>query len=388
MLEYSTRIPIDPAKFKGGNEPYKGGSIEAVRINFTVRNYINTIHDIFNKYINTFNVFSKGHFKSNIDKEIFKIETESYDNTLYVYDLFGRYLGLLGKKMGDSRKTRYKFIEKQVKDFCLVEYGTDRYDIKKLNSEFHHKFSNHLCENYEYADDTVTGYLKVLDAVVRSAYEDGLIERYPFENIKYSYTEGDIKFLTKDELNKIKSKDFDDERLSMIADIFIFACHTGISHCDLYSLTKNDLAYELGKYVIKKRRSKSNVRFTVPLDKTAIEILNKYQDNPKCSSSAKLLPVPYINEYNECLKRIGDKCGISLNLTSHVARHTLATTNWINKGLSIESLKVVLGHKRIATTERYGKISDVRLHHEVDDNQNYNNEEGSLYPDKRMINQS
>ena len=387
-LTYSTRENIKPNQFKGGNEPVKGSSQEAIRTNVKVRDYINRIYTLFDEYKVKSNILSKSQFKAILDKEIFNINTGSFDYTTYLCELFPRYFKLQGKKLSNSRKVRYTFIEERIKDFCKFGYGTEKYDVKLLNREFHQEFRNYLYTLYDYSDSTVTGYLKLLDAAVKSAYEDGKIVRYPFEGIKYTYTESDLKYLTKEELDRIKSFKFDNDRLELVADVFTFAAHTGISHCDLYTLCKADLFFEDNKWVAKKRRSKSKVRFTTPLDKTAIAILNKYKDDPACTNSNRILPVLYINEYNECLKRIADKCNIALNLTSHVARHTFATTNWLNKGLAIEGLKFALGHKRIATTERYGKITDLRVHAEANKITEYSYGEDSLYPDKMMINQN
>ena len=58
-------------------------------------------------------------------------------------------------------------------------------------------------------------------------------------------------------------------------------------------------------------------------------------------------------------------CGINKNLTSHVARHTFATTNWLNNGGTLESLQSMLGHSKIQTTEIYGQITDEKVKSEA-----------------------
>ena len=51
-------------------------------------------------------------------------------------------------------------------------------------------------------------------------------------------------------------------------------------------------------------------------------------------------------------------CGIKKPLTTHVARHTFATTITLTNGVPIESVSKMLGHKDLRTTQHYAKIVD------------------------------
>jgi len=46
---------------------------------------------------------------------------------------------------------------------------------------------------------------------------------------------------------------------------------------------------------------------------------------------------------NAYLKEIADTCGISKNLTFHIARHTFATTVPLSNGVPIETVSKMLG---------------------------------------------
>lgn len=59
---------------------------------------------------------------------------------------------------------------------------------------------------------------------------------------------------------------------------------------------------------------------------------------------------------NAYLKEIADLCGITKNLTFHLARHTFATTITLTNGVPIESVSKMLGHKSLKTTQHYAKI--------------------------------
>jgi len=61
------------------------------------------------------------------------------------------------------------------------------------------------------------------------------------------------------------------------------------------------------------------------------------------------------------LKEIADLCGIEKKLTSHIARHTFATTVTLLNGVPIESVSKMLGHTNIRTTQHYAKILDIKV---------------------------
>ena len=83
--------------------------------------------------------------------------------------------------------------------------------------------------------------------------------------------------------------------------------------------------------------------------------------NPECIHRGILLPIVSNQRYNAYLKEIADLCGITKNLTSHVARHTFATTITAEKGVSTEVVSKMLGHTQLKTTQIYLKITDTRI---------------------------
>ena len=79
-----------------------------------------------------------------------------------------------------------------------------------------------------------------------------------------------------------------------------------------------------------------------------------------------LLPVMSNAKYNLYLKEIAELCGIQKNVTSHLARHTFATTVTYANGVSIESISKMLGHTKISTTQIYARIVDKIISDEMD----------------------
>lgn len=74
-----------------------------------------------------------------------------------------------------------------------------------------------------------------------------------------------------------------------------------------------------------------------------------------------LLPVLSNQKMNENLKLLQELAGISKNLTTHLARHTFATTITLANGVPIETVSRMLGHTRLATTQVYAKVLDNKI---------------------------
>jgi integrase len=116
-----------------------------------------------------------------------------------------------------------------------------------------------------------------------------------------------------------------------------------------------------GNKWIKINRTKTDTRSSIPLLSVPAAIIEKYADCPKCNASHRLLPVLTNQKVNGYLKEIADLCGITKNITSHLARHTFATTVTLTNGVPLESVSKMLGHKSIRTTQHYAKILDRKV---------------------------
>jgi integrase len=167
----------------------------------------------------------------------------------------------------------------------------------------------------------------------------------------------EIQPLTIREINIIRKKKIEIERLAKIRDLFIFECYTGLAFTDLMSL--NDLDFHIDecghKWIIKKRH-KTNVVATIPLLPIALEILDKYNYQLPHMSNVK---------YNAYLKELGDICKIKKKLHSHLARHTWATL-LLNGGMKMAFVAKCLGHSNSKITEStYAKVLPDKLFEEV-----------------------
>jgi len=54
-------------------------------------------------------------------------------------------------------------------------------------------------------------------------------------------------------------------------------------------------------------------------------------------------------------------CGITKNLTFHMARHTFATTVTLSNGVPIETVSKMLGHTTLTTTQIYARVIERKI---------------------------
>jgi site-specific recombinase XerD len=93
----------------------------------------------------------------------------------------------------------------------------------------------------------------------------------------------------------------------------------------------------------------------------AEDIIDKYKTHPYCLKYKKLLPVNSNQRYNTYLSEIAAICGLEIDVTTHTARHTFATTIAIEHDIPIKIVSKMLGHKSIRTTEIYARASELAI---------------------------
>src|SRR5690606_901837 len=85
-------------------------------------------------------------------------------------------------------------------------------------------------------------YIANLKKIVIRCIRRGVITRDPFAGFKTTKKEVDKIALSQDELEKITAKEFSMERLTLVRDIFIFSCYTGLAYIDVSKLRRSQIA--------------------------------------------------------------------------------------------------------------------------------------------------
>jgi len=269
---------------------------------------------------------------------------------------------LVGKEYSSGTLRRYKTAYKHTKHFIAYKYNRKDIPVEKLNHEFITSLEYYLKSNKKLGHNSAIKYIVNLKKIIRIAYANQWISRDPFFHWKASWKTNDRKYLSEDELQLLIDTEFDNKRLERIRDIFIFCCFTGLAYVDVKSLTKEAILKDVnGQKWIKTHRRKTKTLSSIPLLPIAENILTKYQGHPFVVTGKSILPVSTNQKSNAYLKEIAEACEIKKNLTTHLARHTFATTVTLSSGVPIESVSKMLGHTSLKTTQIYAKVIDRKL---------------------------
>ena len=78
----------------------------------------------------------------------------------------------------------------------------------------------------------------------------------------------------------------------------------------------------------------------------------------------KAFPVT-VRRAQDIVRAVADRAGITWDVSSHLWRHTCATTA-LQKGISLPTVQKILGHDRLATTAIYLNFTDVHIQEEFE----------------------
>ena len=285
---------------------------------------------------------------------------------------------LIGIEINKHTWERYKAYAQKISEFIKINLNQDDVYIHQLKYSFIVEYEFYLKTVVKIHQNTIVKYIRYLNRVMEFAVNHEWAEKNIFQNFKVTVKEAKREYLTSEELQRIIDKDLKINRLQEVRDCFVFCCYTGYAYKDATELTPEHIVTGIdGKKWIYTSRQKTENVSNVPLLAPALDIIEKYENHPICSNKNRLLPMKSNQKLNAYLKELADLCGITKPMTTHIARHTFATTVLLANGVSMEATSKMLGHSSIKTTQIYGKIVESRVSNEMDNLSN------KLFPVKK-----
>ncbi|MBM6498348.1 site-specific integrase [Flavobacterium macrobrachii] len=269
---------------------------------------------------------------------------------------------LVGKEYAPGTLERYTTSLKHTIEFMQWKYNISDIDITKIDHAFITDYEFWLRSVRNCANNTAVKYIKNFNKIIKLCLANDWLDKNPFANYKSKVKEVERVYLTESEIQSIIEKDFKTERLSLVRDIFLFSCFTGLAYIDVKNLTKSHISIGIdGEKWIFTHRQKTESASKIPILPVTQMIIDKYGNHPQCLNEDRLLPILSNQKMNAYLKEIAGVCEIEKELTFHIARHTFATTVTLTNGVPIESVSKMLGHKNLKTTQHYAKILDRKV---------------------------
>ncbi len=359
-LAIKREAPIE--RWVPGNEIIKGSSEEFKSIN----TYIDTVRTKIYDHHRMLEDANKTVTAEAIKNSYLGISTKSKSLFAIFEDHNAKVKSLVGQDFAAGTLDRYTTCLHHLRAFVLSRYNKSDFFLCDIDNEFITELDYYLRSVRKCANNTTIKYIKNFKKIIRIAIANGWLLRDPFLNYKPKLKKVDRGYLTQEELDKLAAKTFSIPRMQQVKDAFLFQCYTGLAYADVNKLKPEHIVKGAdGELWISTHRTKTNSNVNVPLLPEALKILNRYKENPMCINKGVLLPVLSNQKMNAYLKEIGDLCEINKNISSHLARHTFATTVTLANGISLEAVSKMLAHSNMNTTKIYARMMDSRVSDEM-----------------------
>lgn len=218
---------------------------------------------------------------------------------------------------------------------------------------------------------TIVRRLSTLRSFFKYAYENKLIESNPTEILESPKLEKKIPApLTYEQVSLLfelpNTKTYLGLRDRAILELFY---SSGLRISELVALNRTDIDFVTLLIKLKGKGKKERI---VPITRNAATWIKSYLENPErqldidghkaeveldavfLNKLGKRLSARSIDRHFEAYLK---QSGLAGRATPHTLRHTIAT-HWLEKGMDLKSIQIMLGHSALATTTIYTKVSN------------------------------
>ncbi len=275
-----------------------------------------------------------------------------------------------------ARFLNYLQIVKNVSKHTLRAYQIDLESLqafleegKEADKKDIRRFLVHLYEKKS-SNKTVMRKLSSLRSFFKFLKKEGLINENPMEEIESPKREKKLPVsISYEQVEKLFSqpdiKNYLEFRDRCIMEVFY---SSGIRLSELVGLNRRDFKE---RNLLLNILGKGKKQRIVPITKTAAQWLQKYllhemrfqdsKDHKKevdheaifLNRWGKRLTVRSVDrKFREYLR----KSGLTHKITPHTIRHTIAT-HWLEKGMDLKTIQMLLGHTSLSTTTIYTHVS-------------------------------
>ena len=286
--------------------------------------------------------------------EITKKDENSEGSTLNLVDLF-----LSAKRVEGCSEKSLKYYHTTIQ---AMLFAVNK-DVKQIETEDLRSYLTSYQQQKQSCRVTIDNIRRILSSFFSWLEDEDHILKSPVRRIHKVKAVINIKETYSDEALEMMRDNCTESRDLAMIDML---ASTGMRVGEMVLLNRNDIDFNERECVVFGKGNKERVVYFDA--RTKIHLKNYLQtrtdDNPALFVSLKS---PYnrmnIGGIETCLRRLGKQLGLQ-RVHPHKFRRTLATMA-IDKGMPIEQLQQLLGHKRIDTTLQYAMVkqSNVKIAH-------------------------
>jgi integrase len=357
VAQCSLNIQVDPLKWDKGTQELKGRDAESQVLNELIQA---TKYSIFNQSRNiligdetcTSREFVRGWLNKDTPKHDFNSWMKEqldhqWDRDLISYNTY-RARDLTCRLLLEYQK-KIQFSE--LDEGFLFDFM--KWVKRKMIMENERKGKELVADGL----NSINKHLKIIRVYVNIALKQAppLIRRNPFESIKLTFRHTERVPLSIEHVKSLwqlyLNPDFDQRVNKKVLYSFLFQVHTGLRISDIRTLHKSDIrsVYHKGAEIlvirkIPQKTSRYGKELNIPVPKLFYEYVRE--------RTALVFDKISDQKYNLALKQIALQLGITVNITSHTARHTFATINNYLGSNPMVTMNL-LGHSSLDTTSIY-----------------------------------
>ena len=238
-------------------------------------------------------------------------------------------------------------------------------EFDKIDLTFYNDFVEYLTTKLKLAPNTIGKLITNLKVFLREAFDEGITTNNIFTNRRFRSNSSlaDTIYLTPLEIKEILNLDLKTNlKLDRVRDMFIIGCYTGLRFSDIVNIKPE----HINDGMIEITQAKTKEKVAIPLTKEVERILSKYNNTLHKISNQK---------FNEYLYEVVKKCkSLEVEVTkktiqgaeqivikkpkyefvsSHTARRSFATNEYMAKGLSVRDIMAITGHKTEKSFYKY-----------------------------------
>lgn len=347
VAQFGCKIKVDPKLWNATSQRCTGKSRVATSTNREIDRLMLLIQRRYNELLETSDDITaiqiRDAFQGIAEKQVTLLGLFREHNEEYTQRI--------GVNRSVSTVYQYKHTYRFVADFLEKKYKVSDIPFKALDEHFMEAFELYLRIDLNFQPGTSIGHVQRLKHIAQIAVNRCIVPFSPFKDFSPVKPKQKQMYLTREELDRLMNTTFDTPNRNFTRDMFLFSVFTGICYCDMRNLTEKNVTRDSdGNLWIETRRQKTGTPENVRLLDIAVRILEKYRG---MDSGGKLFPMLTKESMNIHLKKMAVQCGITRNLSFHMARHSFASQICLSQGVPIETVSKAMGHKNISTTQRY-----------------------------------
>ncbi|EGJ99490.1 MULTISPECIES: site-specific integrase [Dysgonomonadaceae] len=352
--QVGTKVSVDPSLWDSSTGRAAGRSRNAFQVN---------------QAIDLLTVRIKKHHKE-IKESLGFVTAELVKNALKgiaqkpltLMQLFKEHNDEFEKRVGIDRKkeahAQYGVTYNHLLAFIRKKYDTDDVTLRSLDLRFYEDFDLFLRTDKGLQQKTVHQHLYNFKKITKRAFNQGTLRRDPYMKLFPELPPLKSRHLKLEDLEKLMQCQLDKPNLCRARDLFVFSTFTGLCHADLTKLSDEHIEQtEDGSLWIHMKRQKTGTEFNVRLLEIPLKIMEKYRPEKKDKHIFQVYGRGYMGKL---LREIAKKCAIG-HISFHTARHNFGTHITLSQGVPIETVSRMMGHKNIATTQIYAKVTDKKV---------------------------